>query len=111
MPEPIRLPRLLTEREAAAALGVSIDTLRRERGDGRVRHTRIRGRVRYTEAHLAEYIEAGERAACAKGPTASAATSSPAAQTAPCGAGPGLTLGLDRHAAHRSAQLILTRRE
>jgi len=54
MTEPLRIPRLLTEREAAEALGVSPDTLTRERRRGRVTHTRIGGRIRYTEMHLSD---------------------------------------------------------
>jgi len=40
MPDLIRLPRLLTEAEAAEALGVSHDTLLRERKRRRIAFTR-----------------------------------------------------------------------
>ena len=114
MQQLIRLPRLLTEAEAAQALGVSVDTLRRERKAGKIRHTVIRGRIRYTENHLLEYIEAGERGAC----TASAISDSAKSEdvgcqsglTAPRGVGPGSISEPDRHAAHHSAQMIFNKR-
>ncbi len=55
----MQLPHLLTEREAAAALGISIDTLRRERRRGRIDYVKIGARVRHTEKHLVDYIENG----------------------------------------------------
>jgi hypothetical protein len=64
MPDPIRFPQLLTEPAAAEVLGVSVDTLRRARKAGKISHTIIDGRVRYTDAHLISYIKAGERPAC-----------------------------------------------
>ena len=52
-----RVPKLFDERAAAEALGVSVDTLRRERKRAKIAHTMIGGRIRYTEAHLTRYIE------------------------------------------------------
>ncbi len=55
---------LLTERQAAAALGVSTDTLRREGKRRRVGYAMIAGRPRYTEQHLAAHIHAQEVKPC-----------------------------------------------
>lgn len=113
MAEPIRLPRLLTERDAAKALGVSNDTLFRERRRGRIAFTLIGNRVRYTEAHLAEYIE-NRTQRCRANETidrsSSANTGSAGATTARYGAELGSTRKIDRHAAHHSLNLILNRR-
>jgi excisionase family DNA binding protein len=112
--QPIRLPRLLTEGEAADALGVSVDTVRRERKADKIRHTVIGGRVRYTENHLVAYIEAGERGACTAGAISESANSvaigSQSGLTAQLGAAPGSISEADRRLAHRSAQMILNRR-
>jgi excisionase family DNA binding protein len=112
--QPIRLPRLLTEGEAADALGVSVDTVRRERKAGKIRHTVIGGRVRYTENHLVAYIEAGERGACTasaiSGSAKSEAIGSPSAQTAQLGAAPGSMSEPDRRVVHRSARMIFSKR-
>jgi len=114
MAEPIRLPRLLKEREAADALGVSVDTLRRERRRNRIGFTMIGGRVRYTEGHLAHYIEDRSIEPCGGRDRTSASrsenTGSLGGPTAAPGAGPGSTNGLDRHAAHLSARMILSGR-
>jgi hypothetical protein len=110
MVDATRLPRLLTERAAAALLDVSTDTLARERRAGKITHTMIRGRVRYTEAHLAQYIEQGERGGCAtSGSAPSAAIGSAGARIPWPGAEPGSTDLADRHAAHLSAQMILSK--
>jgi excisionase family DNA binding protein len=107
MPEPIRLPRLLTEAEAAEALGVSYDTMLRERKGGRISYTMIGGRVRYTEAHLAEYVENRTvrcRANQASNPEPSPDTGSAGGPTPTNGAEPGSIAEHDRRAAHRLAQ-------
>ncbi|MGP1394171.1 MAG: helix-turn-helix domain-containing protein [Inquilinaceae bacterium] len=108
-PDPAQLSKLLTEREAAAALGVSVYTLHRERRYGRIRYTVIGLRkIRYTEAYLAEYIAARSVAPCLDdeptAPDRSGTTGSPSGRTRPLGAGPGSTPALDRRAAHRLAQ-------
>lgn len=107
MAEPIRLPRLLTERDAAKALGVSNDTLFRERRRGRIAFTLIGNRVRYTEAHLAEYIE-NRTQRCRANETidrsSSANTGLANGPTPKCGAGAGLIPAHDKRAAHRLAQ-------
>jgi excisionase family DNA binding protein len=111
MAEVVRLPRLLTERQAAAECGVSTDTLRRERRRGRIGFTKVGGRVRYTDQHLSDYLKANEVAPCqGSEPTSSAGSGSggsAAARTAPSGAARGSTPRPDRHAAHRLALRIL----
>jgi excisionase family DNA binding protein len=110
MPDPVRLPRLMTERIAAQQLGCSVDTLRRERQAGKIKYTMIRGRVRYTETHLASYIEAGERGGCQNsGSEKSADAGSAGDPIARFGAEHGSTELLDRRAAHLSAQMILSK--
>ncbi|GBQ27455.1 hypothetical protein AA0472_2406 [Acetobacter estunensis NRIC 0472] len=52
---------LHTEKEAAARLGVSPVTLRRERMDGRIGYLKIRSRVRYTDVHLNDYLARNEK--------------------------------------------------
>ncbi len=52
MSEAVPFPKLMNERDAAAALGVSLDTLRRERKRGRIGYTVVGGRPRYLERHL-----------------------------------------------------------
>ena|SRR5690242_18777779 len=110
----IRMPQLLTEFKAAEALGVSVDTLRRERKAGKIRSTMIRGRVRYTPDYLLDYIKAGERGACTAGAISESANSvaigSQSGLTAQLGAAPGSISEADRRLAHRSAQMILNRR-
>jgi hypothetical protein len=59
-----RLPRLLTERQAAVALGVSIETLRRERKRRRIGYAMTAERPRYTDQHLAAYLSAREVQPC-----------------------------------------------
>ena len=58
---PLRIPTLLTEREAAAVFGVSVDTIRRLRRAGKIAHTCIGGRIRYTQEHLLVYLERENR--------------------------------------------------
>ena len=48
---PPQLPKLFSEREFAEYLGVSVDTVRRERWRGNLGHLRIGSRVFYTVEH------------------------------------------------------------
>ena len=105
-------PDLLTERQAADALGVSIDTLRRERKRRRIGYIMIGGRPRYTDRQLAAYISLREVKPCDENsnqlaPDKSATTGSAGGRIAPCGAERGSTPTLDRRAEHRSALMIL----
>src|SRR5437016_6079748 len=67
------LPRLLTEQEAARHLGISVDTLQLERKDRRIGYVMIRRRLRYTEQHLAAYIQSRSVNPCDEGESPSAA--------------------------------------
>ena len=113
----IKLPRLLTEKAAAEALGVHVDTLRAERKDGHIRYIKIRGQVRYTNALLVDYLQAQERIECPKNrppekddPEKSADTGSPSTETVLCGAELGTIVTLDKHDVHRLTQSILSKR-
>jgi len=109
----LSLPRLLTEEEVAQALGCSTQTVKRERQRGHLGYTRIgRGRIRYTEDQVATYLEDQREGPCKTeraGSARSAGIGSAGAGTAQPGAGPGSTLPPDRLAAHRLAQMILTK--
>ena len=61
----IPLPSLRTEQEVAKALGVSVDTIKRERRRGSIGYTKIGGRPRYTDAQIADYIKSKEVPPCA----------------------------------------------
>ena len=75
------LPRLIAERDAAALLGVSADTLRRARQRRDIGYIMIGGRPRYTETHLQDYLARREVRPCqgSRGPAqaASPATGCP----------------------------------
>ena len=98
---PLRLPPLYTEEEAAKALGISIDTMRRERKAGNIGHTMIGGRPRYTEPQLIAYIDRKTVPPCKN--TESATTGYLADPTQNNGAARGSISERDRHAAHLSA--------
>lgn len=114
MLEPVRLPRLMKEKIAAEQLGVSVDTIRRERKRGRIAYTMISGRVRYTDEHLLQYIRRQERGPCINETTIdqekSADTGSAIAPIPRLGTGRGSTPLPDRRAAYLSAQATLSRR-
>ena len=114
MADLLRLPKLFRERAAAAALGISPATLRRMRSRGEIGFVMIGRRPCYTEDILAAYIASKTTTPCdAAGPNdleRSGATGSACVPTAPSGAGPGSMPAPDRLAAHRSVQMILSRR-
>jgi len=108
---PLRLPYLMSEQQAAGALGVSVDTLQRLRKRRAIRHRRIGGRIRYTEADLALYIADQTVEPCATadtGPERSEASGSAGDPIAPPGAGPGSISEADRHVEYLSAKTILS---
>lgn len=111
MAEVMKLPCLVTEGEAAEALGMSIFTLARERKAGRIAFRKMRRGVRYTEADLAAYIESTRVPSCRDTENASASKSETSGlvdvRTAPHGAGRGSIVSHDRLAAHRLAQQTL----
>jgi len=103
-----RVPRLMSEHEAARVLHCSIDTLRRVRKRGEIGYTMVSGRVFYTEKQIAEYLERQRVDPChdqnKTEQDKSGTTGSRSAQTVPSGAGHGSTRTPDRHDAHRLAQ-------
>lgn len=106
----ITLPRHCSEAEAAAALGVSIDTLQRVRRAGKIRFRRLgtgRGRIRYTEADLLDYLERCKESTCQTVPCDMANTGLASDPTARSGAEHGTTPESVKHAAHRLAQTTL----
>jgi excisionase family DNA binding protein len=112
----VALPKLHTEAEAAAALGFSTDTLQRARRAGRIRYRRLgngRGRIRYTDADLNEYLKSCEESPSCQSETSGrddmGHTGSPADRTAQCGAEPGTTAESVRRAANRLAQMSSTK--
>ena len=50
----------ITEIELAKLWNVSMDTLARIRARGDIGYTRIGGRIRYTEKHIQDYLEAND---------------------------------------------------
>jgi hypothetical protein len=105
-------PKLWSEQESAAQLGISVSTLRRERRLGRIGYTMIGGRPRYTEQHLTAYIVAREVTPCeaTNNPTdrgRSDSFGSAGVGTAGCGTVHGSTPGPDKRAEHLLALQIL----
>ncbi|MCA8889643.1 MAG: helix-turn-helix domain-containing protein [Parvularculaceae bacterium] len=96
MSEVVQIPQLLTEREAAARLGVSLSTLQRLRRIGQVAFIKIGRLVKYREEHLAEYLEAST---CPRSNVSanSEISGSRKGEIRRTGAAPGSTLKLDRH--------------
>ena len=107
------LPKLYTEAEAAEELGVSVATLRRERKRRRIGFKRIGQRkVKYTDAHLAEYLERQDVEPCpdeTSGSGKSADTGSPARPSPPTGKSPGSTPTPDSGEAAALARQIFAR--
>ncbi|WP_374710689.1 helix-turn-helix domain-containing protein [Inquilinus ginsengisoli] len=104
------LPPLLFEDEAAAALRVSVATLRRIRKRGEISTRLISGRWRYTHADLVEYQENQKVGACVEraGPVRSQATGLPGDQNRRTGMRLGTTMTAvsEARVAHHLAQAI-----
>lgn len=101
----VPLPHLLSEAEAAARLGVSKDTMQRERKRGRMPYRRIGGRIKYTEDDLLTYIRrSGENQCPTNDPDRSETIGSAGDQGARSGTEPGSIGSLDRHAASALAR-------
>jgi excisionase family DNA binding protein len=108
----LSLPRLFTEEEVAEALGCARDTVRRERKRDRLGFTKLGSRIRFTEAQIATYLESQATEPCTTTKHASAkstAIGSASDQIAQPGVEPGSIRESDRHDAHHSAQMILTK--
>ena len=107
------LPRLLTPKMVAEQLGVSVETVHRERKRRRLGFVKVGGQIRHTDDQLHAYLRSGREDPCAgtfgtasEKSEATGSVSGPAAQH---GTAPGSMPQLDRLAAHRSAQMILTK--
>lgn len=91
----LALPKLLTESEAAEQLGVSVDTMQRERKRGRMPFRKIGGRIKYTPDDLLRYIERAGENQWDSGERTDQDNleniGSAGGKTAPCGAGAGST--------------------
>ena len=113
MPEPITLPKLRTKDYVAERLDCSPCTVDRLRRAGQIGYVRVGGRIRFTDDHIANFITERSVEPCQENNPAdqdkSANTGSANGPIAPCGAEPGSIQSLDRHAAHRSAQTILSK--
>lgn len=108
----LKFPRLLFEEEVAELLGVSVDTVRRERKRGRLGFIKIGGRIRYAEDQVLAYLENQREDPCAKkGLARSADTGSASDPMADQrhGTEPGSMPRLDRRVAFLSAQAILSK--
>jgi hypothetical protein len=92
----------LTEREAAAELRISIDTLQRERAAGRISFARRRRRVFYPVGCIEEYRQAQVTREC---PTTSRTTSA-SSETGRPGTGTARTVLDDARLAARWARRI-----
>ncbi|MCH2394324.1 helix-turn-helix domain-containing protein [Oceanibaculum sp.] len=116
---PIDLPRLLTEREAAEALGVSVYTIQRLRKQGEIRFKRLGGRWKTRADWLKEYLDRednqcleSERKTVAETvPARSLVTGSAGGTIHPTGAPPGSIRNPDRQSAAASARLIFGSRK
>jgi excisionase family DNA binding protein len=108
----LAIPRRFTDHQAAEELGVSVDTIRRERRRGKLGYLRIGRRVFITEAHLLAYLERQSVEPCHENKNdlpRSEASGSVGERTASIGAAPGSTAMPDRLAAHRLAQLTFSK--
>tara|TARA_R110001592_G_scaffold7065_6_gene39732 strand:- start:38173 stop:38514 length:342 start_codon:yes stop_codon:yes gene_type:complete len=103
------LPPLLTEREAATELGVSIDTMRRMRKAGEVQSKKIGGRYKYRVDWLNAYIEdTGWDANQITNKSIESETTGYQKDAIPqCGAERGSAPILDKQSEHHSALMIL----
>lgn len=101
--EIVQFEQPITEREAADWLRVSIDTLRRIRTRREIGFIKIGGRFRYTQNHLADYLESRSVMPCQE--SKSQDTGSPSGHVRACGTPPGSTSGLDKQSATRLASM------
>lgn len=56
----VKNQRLWTEIDLAAYLGVSEQTVTRERKRGRLKFVRVAKKIRFTDAHIQEYLKSRE---------------------------------------------------
>lgn len=60
MQAPKKVPTVYTLQETADQLKVSIRTVKRLVESGKIQHTKVSDRLRFTEQHLNNYLEANE---------------------------------------------------
>ncbi len=60
MSDILAFPILITEKEAAEKLCISLATIRRERHRERIAYRRVGSSIKYTEADLIEYLDNGK---------------------------------------------------
>ncbi len=103
-------PKLITEKEAAKMLGISLATIRRVRDSGKITFRRLGGSIKYTEADLFEYLDNG-RVPCKTSNTRdkSENTGCHSEMDRALGAEPGSTSVHDKQSAHRLAQTTFGR--
>ena len=104
------IPKLITEKEAARMLDISLATIRRVRDSGKIAFQRVSKSIRYTEADLFEYLDNG-RVPCktSNTPDKAESTGCHSEQVQTPGAGLGSTSVHDKQGAHRLAQKIFSR--
>lgn len=110
MSEIVNLPKLLSERQVAEALGVSVYTVQRLRKAGDIKAKRIGRQWKITETWLREYLAEEDNHCPAANDSRSGNTGCHEGRTARSGAEPGSTGTLDRRSALASAQATLSRR-
>ena len=99
-----RLPKLLTDQQAADYLRVSIYTVHRLRKLGRIGHCKVGRKARYTEDHLLNFLAEVNQECPAMN---EASTGYPSAQDHKTGAELGMTATPDKQDVHRLAQEIV----
>ena len=106
MSDILTLPTLITEKEAAEKLSISLATIRRERGRERISYRRVAGSIKYTEGDLIEYLENG-RVPCKTSNTTvkSESIGYHGEKDQLPGVGHGSTSVHDKQSAHRLAQM------
>lgn len=88
------LPKLYSERETAAYLGIELDTLQRTRRRGEISYTVVgKGGIKYRGADILDYLDRRTQPcrSTTTGPDDADPTGSPGAPTPPTGAAPGTT--------------------
>lgn len=104
------LPILLTEKEAAEKLFISLATIRREMQREKIAYRRIGGSIKYTESDLIEYLDNG-RVPCktSNTPDKSESIGCQSEKDRTPGAEPGSTSVHDKQSAHRLAQMTFSK--
>ncbi len=106
MSDIIAFPKLITEKEAAEMLRISLATIRRERHRERITYQKVGKSIKYTEADLNEYLE-NRRVPCKTSNTLdkSESTGCHSEKDRTPGAEHGSTIVHDKQSAHRLARM------